>query len=495
MQPPAETVEYRYDRLLARPGEPWGPAAELRAAHFLSPDRVDAIKPRLADARGRVAADREPPPGAASAGRPGFVDLPQKLLDGYRRKAEESDLGRLLAAAGRLREGADRVIVLGGGVVAGGRAAVDALAHAHHYELPRKLRLGKPRLTFTDPADNDGLQDLFELLENTFIDPDLPEERWGVIAVDDGTLEGAVACRAVRAEAARFYGPKSDDRRRMVVPVCGPGGTLRAVCRADGYADEDIHTVPDDAAGRWGVFTPAGLLPMAAAGLDVRAVLLGAAAMTKRFLEEPFDRNPVMQHAAVNHLLTTEMGKPVRLTACWTRRLESVGRWYDELASGALGRAGRGPTAVTAVFPRDLAGRGQRLLEGGRDQAVTNLVVTGGRHPAVLVGMADRNEDDLNRFSRKGLPDLVGGSAAGCAAEWAEAARPAADLVLPALTEHTVGQLLQLLMLSTAVEARLSGVTPYGDPAADLCRGAAVRLLKATPNLPRGEVRDATKGV
>ena len=500
MQPPDETIQYRFDRLLAKPGEPWGPAAELRAAHYLSPDRLDALKQPAMAARSRMIAERElgTIPEKDRPLQPGFLDLPQKLLDGYRKKQEASDLGRVLRAAARLRDSVDRVVVIGaGGGVLGGRAVVDALSHAHQNELPAKLRLGKPRLTFAgDAFDHDALQDLLELIDNTCVDPDIPEERWGVIAVDPGdALEAAAAFRAVRAEAAKFYGPKSAVLKQLVVPVAGPRARLRDLCRADGYAEDDILPVPDDVGGRFGAFTAAGLLPAAVAGLDVRALLLGAAAMTRRFLEEPFDRNPVLQHAAVNHLLTVEAGKPVRVWAAWARRLEAAGWWYEQLAGGSLGKGGRGPTPVTAVFPRDLAGRGQSLLEGPRDKAVTSLLVKGGKHPPAALGMAERNEDDLNQFSRKGLPDLIDAAAKGWGEACWEAARPAAEMVLPGLTEHVVGQLLQMLMLSAVVEARLGGLNPYGEPAADACRAATVRHLKATPNLPKGEARDATKPV
>lgn len=499
MPPPDETILYRHDRLLAKPGEPWGPAAELRAKHFLAPDRLDALKQPAAAVRSRMIAERElaNAPEKDRPFQPGFLDLPQKLLDGYRKKQEASDLGRILTAAARLRDSVDRVIILGsGGGVLGGRAVVDALSHPHHNDLPANLRVGKPRLTFAgDTLDGDALQDLLELIETTCIDPDMPEERWGIVAVDSGdALESAAAFRAVRAEAAKFYGAKSAVLKQLVVPVAGPRARLRDLCRADGYAEDDILSMPDDVGGRFGAFTAAGLLPAAVAGLDVRALLLGAAAMTRRFLEEPFERNPVLQHAAVNHLLAEEAGKPVRVWAAWTRRLEAAGWWYEQLVGGSLGKQGRGPTPVTAVFPRDLAGRGQSLVDGPRDKAVTNLVVNSGKHPPAALGMAERNEDDLNQFSRKGLPDLVDAAAKGCSEAWHDAARPAADLVLPSLNEHVVGQLLQMLMLSAVVEARLGGVNPYGEPAADACRAAAVRHLKATPNLPKGEARDATKG-
>jgi glucose-6-phosphate isomerase len=81
--------------------------------------------------------------------------------------------------------------------------------------------------------------------------------------------------------------------------------------------------------------------------------------------------------------------------------------------------------------------------------------------------MADHNEDDLNALNRKGLPDLMLAALEGTNRAYLDAARPTADLVVPTLSEHTMGQLLQLLMLATVVEGRLMGVNPYGQPGAE----------------------------
>ena len=81
-----------------------------------------------------------------------------------------------------------------------------------------------------------------------------------------------------------------------------------------------------------------------------------------------------------------------------------------------------------------------------------------------MIGMADRNEDDLNQFSRKSCPDLADAAFKGTNQAYHDAARPTADIVLPTLTEHTIGQLMQMLMLATVVEGRLMGINPYGQP-------------------------------
>jgi glucose-6-phosphate isomerase len=397
-----------------------------------------------------------------------FIDLPQKTLDNHRRKGEASELGRILTTAARLREDADRVVLLGiGGSYFGARALFEALRSSYHNELPPESRLGVPRIYFEgNNVDSDALQDLFDLLQATCVDPEIREERWGLIVTSKSgdTLETAAVYRAIRREAAEYYGSRSGRLRDLVLPVTGSAGKLRDLFRAEGYHDNDIFTIPDNVGGRYSVFTPAGLLPAAAMGLDVRALLLGAATMTRLFLEEPFERNPVLQYAGVNALMTEQFGKPTRVLAVWSKKLEALGLWYDQLLAESLGKLGRGPTPITAVMTRDLHSRGQQFQEGTRDRLINNLVIKAPRGQAIQVGMADRNEDGLNALNRKTLPDIMDAAHRGATQAYVEAARPSADIVLPTLSEHTMGQLMQMLMLATVVEGRLMGVNPYGQP-------------------------------
>src|SRR5262249_840508 len=159
--------------------------------------------------------------------------------------------------------------------------------------------------------------------------------------------------------------------------------------------------------GRFSVFTPAGLLPAATIGLDVRALLLGASVMTRRFLEEPFERNPILQYAAVNYLMSEQLGKPIRVLAVWSKKLEALGLWYDQLVAESLAKQGRGPTPLTIVQTRDLHSRGQQHQEGTRDKVINNLVVNSPQTVPIPVGMSDHNEDGLNALNRKGLPDIL----------------------------------------------------------------------------------------
>jgi glucose-6-phosphate isomerase len=484
MQLPDEAVSYHYQSLLVPQGEDWSPAAELRARNFLPPGRLKDLIPRLVQVRSQVATERElrEVPQEFQPLEAGFIDLPQQTLDQYRRHGESSILGRVLGQAARLRDQVDRVIVLGtGGSSLGARALFEGLCSSYHNDLPSDKRLGVPRIYFEgNNVDNDALQELLDLLQTTCVDPELRDERWGVVVISKSgaTLETAAALRAFRREAAEYYGSRSERLKHLFIPITGTGGKLRDLCRADGHADEDILTIPDNVAGRHSVFTPAGLLPAATMGLDVRALLLGAAAMTRRFLDEPFERNPVLQYAGVNYLMADEIGKPIRVLSVWSRKLEALGLWYDQLLGESLGKAGRGPTPLTTVGTRDLHSRGQHHHEGPRDKMINNLVRKTPRQQPLAIGMADRNQDDLNALNRKTYPDLMEAALRGSNQALFDAARPTADLSLPTLSEHTMGQLMQMLMLATVVEGRLMGINPYGQPGMESYRKNLRVLLK-----------------
>src|SRR5581483_7421018 len=231
--------------------------------------------------------------------------------------------------------------------------------------------------------------------------------------------------------------------------------------------------------GRYSVFTAVGLLPAAIMGLDVRALLLGAAAMTRRFLDESFEKNPVLQFAAVNYLMTTQMQKPTRVLSIWSKKLEALGLWYDQLLAESLGKQNQGATPLTTVQTRDLHSRGQQHQEGTRDKIINNLVLKTPVHPPIMIGMMERNEDDLNQFNRKGYPDLMAAAHQGTSEAYYEVARPTADIIMPSLSEHTLGQLLQMLMLATVVEGRLMGINPYGQPGVEPYKRNMKKLLKS----------------
>jgi glucose-6-phosphate isomerase len=483
MQLPDEAITYHYQGLVAAAPEEWGPAAELRAEHLVSQADLRDLGSRLADVRSQVVAEREllNPPPEMTPHQPGFIDLPQKQLDDYRKHGAASVVGRVLTQATRLRDDIDRVVILGaGGFPLGARCLFQALRPLYHNEMPPESRLGVPRFYFEGNSfDSDALQDLLDLLQTTCVEPELQGERWAVlVSCPRGALETLLAYRALRREAVEYYGHHWERLRQLLIPIIEPAGPLRNLSLADGYAEDELLTLPDNVGDRFAVFSPVGLLPAAIMGLDIRALLLGAAAMTRRFLEEPFERNPVLQYAGLNHLLSTQHHKPLRVLAVWSKKLEALGHWHDQLLAESLGKQGQGPTPLTMVQTRDLPTRGQQHQDGQRDRVINNVVIKSSKIDPPNVGMADRNQDNLNQYSRKTWADFQDAAQRGTSQSYAAVGRPTADVVLPSLSEHSLGQLMQMLMLATLVEARLLGVNPYGQPGAETYKRYMLTALK-----------------
>ena len=201
MQLPDEAISYYYQSLLVPTEEEWTPAAESRARHFLPLAELKDLLPRLLQVRSQITTERElqQPPLELQPLDAGFIDLPQKYLDQFRRQGETSVLGAVQAKAAFLREQTDRVVVLGaGGEALGAQAIFQALASRHHNDLPSETRLGAPRLYFAgDNVDSDALTELLEMLQTTCVDPELRDERWAAIVINKTgtTLETAFFCR------------------------------------------------------------------------------------------------------------------------------------------------------------------------------------------------------------------------------------------------------------------------------------------------------------
>ena len=359
----------------------------------------------------------------------------------------------------------------------GARAVFEALCHPYHNELSRKDRKGVPRISFEgNNVDNDALSALLGMLPNS---PDCSREitdRWAtvVISKSGSTLETALAFRLFRQAIEGYYGAGSNELRRMIVPITGEGGKLRSITNEQQY--ESHFPIPDGIGGRFSIFTAVGLLPAAVLGLDVKALLQGAVDLTNRFRTAPVGENPVLDYTGVCHLFENQ-GAKIRLLSTWGKKLEASGLWYDQLLSESLGKEESGATPITVVNTRDLHSRGQQHQEGCRDKLITNVIVESTSSPAIPVHEFASDQDDLNRYSAKAVPDVLSAAIQGTNEAYANVDRPTADLILPAVTEHTMGQFFQLLMLATVVEGRMIGINPYGQPGVEAYKKNTMRIL------------------
>lgn len=395
----------------------------------------------------------------------GFIDLPDRLLEEYRRDGAESEVGHILAAGKQLAERVDRVVVLGiGGSYMGTRALFEACCHPFHNQLSRAARGDVPRLYFQgNNVDNDAMQGLLDLL-NSGEQAQSPSDRFGLVVVSKsgGTLETAVATRRLLEALRTSCGGDQALVAQSVIPVTGVGGRLFDLARALGC--EEVFNIPDGVGGRFSIFTAVGLLPAAVMSLDVVGFLEGAAEMNRRFRTAAPGENPVLDYVAVGHLMEKQRAATVRVLSIWGEGLEAAGLWYDQLLAESLGKKERGATPLTVVNTRDLHSRGQQHQEGRRDKLITNLIIDQWRREPVAVGVSENNEDQLNALAAKTLPQIMAAAVAGTNRAYAEDGRPTADLHLPQIDETSLGQFFQMMMLATVVEGRLIGINPYGQP-------------------------------
>jgi len=324
---------------------------------------------------------------------PGHLDLAARTLDEYDTRRPESRLFAILSAARRIRDGVDRVVIVAGGSIGpAGRLLSASCCHPLHDQLTRGERGGRPRLSWLDGrSDNDTLQGLLDLVAP----PGGPRHD---DLLERWTLLPVAAPPAEPRQAAlvtllldRLAGDRAPPADR-VVPIAAELSAGRALV---GSLDCPLHFCAEqDLGSPAGVFTAGGLLPAAVAGIDVVQLLKGAAAMLRRFAEAPLAENPAVADGAIAREAARSGRAAGRLflgDAAW---VAALGEWHAAVRPAAPGAA-----AVVTRF-----GWG----ESRRDQIV--------EPPPVAV------------------PATVG---------------------LPRVDEHALGQLLQLLMLSTEVERLL----------------------------------------
>jgi glucose-6-phosphate isomerase len=324
----------------------------------------------------------------AMVAEPAGNDLASRLLADYDTHRPASELFAILGRARTLRDAVDRLVVVAdGGIGPATRLLVATCCHPVHDQLSRGERGGRPRISWLDgSAGNDEVQGLLDLLGRDPHGADDLLDRWGLIVADGAAAAPVAAILRDRLEAA-----VGGDRRLLAD---------RLVSLDAGPTSDDERGRSDEAVPRGAeVFTVAGLLPAAIAGIDVVRLLKAAAAMGRRFAEAPVAENPPLLDAAAARSAATA-GRPGRLFA-------GSGRWLGELSAwhGCLR-----PTPPGA---------------------------------AALVTLLAPGEPRRDRLP--GLP-AGGGGPAVAADVW---------IGLPRLDEHAVGQLLQLLVLSAAVERRL----------------------------------------
>ncbi len=426
-------------------------------AGALTRDEWVAIMPRLEAARREVMAefDEQRSSGGAGQGRGATcIGEPELMLAEYRRQRRTSELGRILAAAKRMRETVDRVVIVGSEAdCAAARVLFDACCHPYHNELGRGDRGGRPRIYFAGgDLDNDALQGLLDLLphERPAVTID---ERWGMIAINskkNGNAEGAENAgkttandvfQVLFAALVRSCGGDSEAATGLVVPVgvhaLAWGGTLK----------RELQRPTSDFQVPVSVFS-AGLLPGSVMGLDVVRLLEGGAAMNERFQTAPIGDNPPLDFAGLLELMANDRrASPLRFVG-WGRGLATAASVFEELLGDR--------TASLESEISNLKSENSNLKSQMPEMPV-NLIAESVRRDRVAIGVSSSGNNSSTMRTERTLPDLQAAAIEAAKAAAAAAGRPSVDIRLPALDESSLGQLFQMMSLSLRVLGVLRG--------------------------------------
>ncbi|NQU11368.1 glucose-6-phosphate isomerase [bacterium] len=394
---------------------------------------------------------------------------------GFRKLPYDNQLADQVAAlAGQLRERCNSFVVAGiGGSALGNTALHSALNHPHYNELARPPRRG-PRLFVPDNVDPDRIAGLLDAL-------DLENTVFNVITKSGGTAETMAEFLIFRDALIRKLGPERHIEH-LVITTDPAQGELRDIVRQTGYPSLPI---PPDVGGRFSVLSAVGLLSAAVTGIDIHALLKGAAAMdrlcqdTKQLWE-----NPALTGAALHFLMDKAKGKNIQVMMPYSHALRDVADWFRQLWAESLGkRVDRqhkivhvGQTPEKAIGVTDQHSVMQLFIEGPYDKVVTFLTVDE-FGAAVEIPRAFPEHEAVHYLGGHNLTELFHAEQRATELALTRNGKPNCAIRLGKVDEQSVGALLYLLELQTAYAGELYNINAFDQPGVQLGKDYTSALM------------------
>ncbi len=393
--------------------------------------------------------------GGAGDGYLGWVNLPSSM--------STEELDRIKSIAASLREKADVIISIGiGGSYLGARAVIEALGDGF-----RELRgVAGPQVVF---AGNNLSEDyIWELLDA------LKERSIAVVVISKSgtTLEPALAFRIIKAEMERRYG-RGEAAARTVVVTDARRGALKEMADREGYVS---LVIPDDVGGRYSVLSPAGLLPIACAGIDTDELMRGARDMEALSgADVPYAENPAAVYAAARNELYAK-GFKVEILANYEPRLQYLSEWWKQLFGESEGKDGRGIFPASVNFTADLHSLGQYIQDGERTVFETVLSVAQSAH-RVVVESDPANPDGLDYLAGRRIGEINRVAEKGVTMAHVEGGVPNIRIEIPEITPYYIGALIYLFEKACGISGYILGVNPFDQPGVEAYKRNMFALL------------------
>lgn len=384
----------------------------------------------------------------------GWVDLPVNY--------DKEEFSRIEKAAAKIRRDSQVLIVIGiGGSYLGARAAIE-FCKSQNYNL---LCKDTPQIFFSgNSISSAALNELVALCEGK-------DFSVNVISKSGTTTEPAISFRIFRELLEKKYG-KEEAAKRIYVTTDKAKGTLKALSDEQGY---ETFVVPDDVGGRYSVLTAVGLLPIAAAGIDIAKMMQGAADARAAFTSDDLSENDCAKYAAVRNILYRK-GKSVEMMVAYEPDYTMMNEWFKQLYGESEGKDGKGLFPASAVFSTDLHSMGQYIQEGERVMFET-AVVFGKPKTEVVIGTEESNADGLNFLAGKTMAYVNRKAFEGTVLAHVDGGVPNAVLEIDEMDAYNFGYLVYFLEKACAVSGYMLGVNPFNQPGVESYKRNMFALL------------------
>jgi glucose-6-phosphate isomerase len=397
----------------------------------LQSGELEELGPRLSEAAEGLLGDP-----------PGFMRLPKT--------AEYAEASARVAKEIRTSGATDFIHVGIGGSALGPMALHKALNHPYYNTLSGDTRRG-PRLHFAENTDPATLSAILDVAD--------PDGTWVNVVTKSGstaeTMANFLVIRGVLADSLGDFG----FQERTIATTDPEEGFLKQMADRE---DLDVLPIPPDVGGRFSVLTPVGLLPAAVTGLDVDALLAGAARCVDEVNERGVE-HPAVVGAAMHYLMDTARGRNVRVMMTYADALERLAAWFVQLWAESLGKDGKGSTPHGAVGTTDQHSQVQLYMQGPQDKVIEIVEVED--HPRDLqIPEAYEDLAGVGYLGGHTMAELLNVECDATRRALTEAGRPNCTIKLGGLNEANLGYLFQALEVQTAIAGDLYGVNAFDQP-------------------------------
>ncbi|NMD69047.1 glucose-6-phosphate isomerase [Bacillus sp. DNRA2] len=387
----------------------------------------------------------------------GWIDLPVNY--------DKEEFARIQKSAEKIKQDSDVLLVIGiGGSYLGARAAIEMLKHSFYNALPKEKRK-TPQIIFVgNNISSTYMHDVMDLLEGK-------DFSINVISKSGTTTEPAIAFRIFRKLLEEKYGVEGA-RGRIYATTDKARGALKTLATEEGF---ETFVIPDDVGGRYSVLTAVGLLPIAASGADIEAMMQGAAQAREDFGKSELEENPAYQYAAVRHVLYNK-GKTIEMLINYEPGLQYFSEWWKQLFGESEGKDQKGIFPASANFSTDLHSLGQYVQEGRRDLFETIVKVDKPRHE-LSIEEAANDLDGLNYLAGQTVDFVNNKAFEGTMLAHTDGGVPNLIVSIPTMDEYTFGYLAYFFEKACALSGYLLGVNPFDQPGVEAYKVNMFALL------------------